>query len=55
MGFKAPSAKCGPMKNKLLAFPGDIFVLTASRIYQMKISEVLWIYIYICTAFHFPM
>jgi hypothetical protein len=44
-GFNAPSAKCGPMKNELLAFPGDIFFPTASRMYQMKISEVLWTYI----------
>jgi hypothetical protein len=28
-------------------FPGDIFVPTASRMYQMKISEVLWAYIYL--------
>jgi hypothetical protein len=44
-GFDAPSAICGPMKNELLAFPGDIFVPTASRMYQMKISAVLWVYI----------
>jgi hypothetical protein len=44
-GFNLPSAKCGPMKNTQLAFPGDIFVATASRMYQMKISEFLWTYI----------
>jgi hypothetical protein len=44
-GFNVPSVKCGPMKNALLAFPGGIFAPTASRMYQMKISEVLWTYI----------
>ena len=44
-GFNVPSAKCGPMKNAQLEFPGDIFAPTASRIYQMKVSEVLWTYI----------
>jgi hypothetical protein len=39
------SVKCGPMKNALLAFLGRIFSPTASRIYQMKISEDLWTYI----------
>jgi hypothetical protein len=24
-GFNEPSAKCGPMRNALLAFPGDMF------------------------------
>jgi hypothetical protein len=38
-GFNVLSAKCGPMKNALLAFPGDIFFPTASRMYQMKIFE----------------
>jgi hypothetical protein len=44
-GLNEPSAKCGPMRNVLLAFPGDMFFPTASRMYQMKISEVLWTYI----------
>jgi hypothetical protein len=44
-GFNVPSAKCAPMKNAQLAFPGDIGVATASRMYQMKISEVLLTYI----------
>jgi hypothetical protein len=44
-GFSVPSAKCGPMQNAQLAFPGGIFAPTASRMYQIKISEVLWTYI----------
>jgi hypothetical protein len=52
-GFRAPSAKYGPMKNAQLAFPGDIFVPNAIRMYQMKMSEVLWTYISIvCFIFH---
>jgi hypothetical protein len=43
-GFNAPSAKCGPMKNELLAFSGGIFAPTASRMYRIKISEVLCTY-----------
>jgi hypothetical protein len=33
------------MKNAQLAFPGGILAPTASQMYQMKISEVLWTYI----------
>jgi hypothetical protein len=32
-------------ENALLAFPGGIFAPTASRMYQMRISEDLWTYI----------
>jgi hypothetical protein len=38
-------AKCGPMKNAQLAFPRSIFAPAESRMYQMKIYEVLWTYI----------
>ena len=33
------------MKNAHVPLPGDIFAPAASRMYQMKISEVLWTHI----------
>jgi hypothetical protein len=41
----------GPLKNAKMAFPGDIFTLPASRMYQIKIFKVLWAYISVMSFF----
>jgi hypothetical protein len=37
-GFNAPSAKCGPMKNTLLAFPGAKFLKFCRHVFLYCIS-----------------
>jgi hypothetical protein len=36
-GFSVLNAKCGPLKNAKMVFPGDMFVPTASQMYQIEI------------------
>ena len=51
-GFSAPNAKSVRMKSSMMAFPWGIFAPTASRVYQMEISEVFF-HIRNCIEFQF--